>query len=106
MTLGRHVAVFEALELHRVEGRDLQRLQEAFRLGIVIRIAAPAHGAEEPIGSEQLAIRLGGILGAAIGMMHITWQKLGSRDRRSQCRQRQVRVDGAADGVADDAVSR
>src|SRR3954447_17927470 len=70
--------VFEAFERHRVNGLDLQRLHEALHLGVIVRVATPAHGADEPMSSEQLAIRFSSVLGAAIGVMHATGRGAGA----------------------------
>ena len=47
----------------------LERFHEALRLGIVIRIADPAHARLDVVGGEQRRVRVAGVLHAAIGMM-------------------------------------
>ena len=52
--IGHDVA--ERLVGHRVDRLDLQRLHEAFGLGIVIGVCAPAHGAFELMVGQDLAV--------------------------------------------------
>ena len=40
--------VVEGLIGHQVDGFDLQGLHEALGLGVVVRIAAPAHRTDQP----------------------------------------------------------
>jgi hypothetical protein len=50
--------VLERFVVHQVDGIDLQRLDEAFSLGVVVRVSTPAHRTDEPILCEQLAVSL------------------------------------------------
>jgi len=50
--------IFERLVIHRIDGLDLKRLHKALGLGIVLGIAAPAHGADETIFGEYVAVGL------------------------------------------------
>ena len=55
------------------------------------------------MGGEQVAIALGRILRAAVGMMHAARRRVSSLDCGFQSRDRQRGVDRATDRVADDA---
>jgi hypothetical protein len=85
--------VFEAFEGHRVDGFDLEGFHEAFRHGVVIRIASTSHRADQLPGLQPFAIRLGSILRAAIGVMDAARRRLSSRDGGLQGRDRQTGVD-------------
>jgi hypothetical protein len=50
--------VLERFVVHQVDGIDLQRLDEAFSLGVVVRVSTPAHRTDEPMLCEQLAVSL------------------------------------------------
>ena len=41
---------------HQVGRLDLERLDEAFRLGVVIGITPPAHRANQPVSGKQRSI--------------------------------------------------
>src|SRR5262249_41726745 len=58
--------VLECFVVHKVDGFDLQRLDEAFGLGVVVGVSTPAHRADEPMLCEQLAVSLAGILRTSI----------------------------------------
>ena len=94
--------ILEGFENHRMDRLDLQRLHEALRLGVVIRVASAAHRADQAMVGKELPVDLGGILRAAIGMMDAAWRRLSPIDGSLQRRDRQARIDRAADGVADD----
>jgi Phosphoadenosine phosphosulfate reductase family len=53
-----------------IDRLDLYGFHEALRLGVVVRIAAPAHRADEAVDDQQVAIAFRCILRAAVGMMH------------------------------------
>ena len=55
--IGRDVV--EGLIGHQVDGLDLQGLHEALGLGVVVRIAAPAHRTDQPMLMEALTIGIG-----------------------------------------------
>ena len=55
--------VGEGFVCHRVDGFDLERLHEALRLGVIVRIAAPAHRADKTVAKQRLPIALRGVLG-------------------------------------------
>lgn len=61
--------VVEGPVVHLLDLFDLERLHEALGLGAVVGIAAPPHGALEPVLDEPAQIALGGILRTAIGVM-------------------------------------
>ena len=48
--------VLEGLVGHEVDGLDLERLHEALGLGVVVRIAAAAHRADETVLVQQLSV--------------------------------------------------
>jgi hypothetical protein len=48
--------VLECFVVPQIHGVGLQCLHEAFRLGVVVKIAAPAHGANEAMCGEQLPV--------------------------------------------------
>jgi hypothetical protein len=77
------------------------RLHEALRLGVVVRIAAPAHRTDEAVLGEELAIRLGSILRAAIRMVHASRRRPPHADGGLQRGEREAVIDRAADRVTD-----
>ena len=62
--------VLESFECHRVDRLDLQRFHEAFSLGIIVRIAAATHRTDQAVGGQCVAVELGSVLRAAVGMMN------------------------------------
>ena len=95
--------VFECFVGHRIDRLDLHGFHEAFGHRVVIRIATPAHRAGEFVLKQGLAIRQGGILRAAIGVMNASGWRLAYLDRGVECGERQANVDRTADRVADGA---
>jgi hypothetical protein len=82
----------ECLERHWIDALDLQRLHEAFCLGVVVRISSPTHGPFDAVIGEVVAVDLGSILGSSIGMMDATGWRLSSLDRDGKGSERQSRV--------------
>lgn len=85
-----------------VDSLDLQGLDEALRLGVVIRTAATAHGSEKAVTLEPATVRGCGILRAAIGMEHATRQRSSGFDRRVQGTGCQSDIDIPPECMADD----
>jgi Retinal pigment epithelial membrane protein len=56
----------EGFVIHQIDRLDFKRLHEALGLGIVIGIATSAHGADETMFGQQVAIGLGGVLRTAL----------------------------------------
>jgi hypothetical protein len=50
--------IFERLVIHQIGGFDFKRLHKALGLGIVVGIAAPAHGADQTMFGEYVASSL------------------------------------------------
>jgi len=48
--------VIEVFIGHRIDSLDLERLHEALRLGIVVRVAAPAHRADKAVDIGEIHI--------------------------------------------------
>src|SRR5208337_2171112 len=72
----------------------------AFRLGVVVWIAAPAHGSAEAVIGKELAVDLRGVLRSAVRMMHAALRRLARPDggfERGNC---QSGVDRATDRIA------
>src|SRR3979411_3153364 len=95
--------VGECLERHWIDALDLERLHEAFCLGVVVRISSPTHGPFDAVIGEVVAVCLGSILGPSIGMMDAARRRLSPLNRGGKGSERQPRVDGTADGIAHDA---
>ena len=95
--------VFEGFVIHQIDGLDLKGLHEALGLGIVIGIATSAHGADEAMFGQQVAIGLGGVLRTAIRVVDAALRRLPYSDGRLQSRNGNARIDRAADRVADGA---
>ena len=55
--------VDEGFECHRINGFDLECLHEALRRGVVVWVAAPAHGADQAVGGKMIAIGSRSVLG-------------------------------------------
>ena len=53
----------EGFEGHRIDGLYFECLHEAFRFGVVVRITAAAHRADEALHHQSIAIELGSVLG-------------------------------------------
>src|SRR5262249_49281874 len=75
----------ECFVVHKVDGFDLQRLDEAFGLGVVVGVSTPAHRADEPMLCEQLAISLAGILRTSIRVMDTAPGRLPGLNSGLQC---------------------
>src|SRR6266480_12994 len=95
--------IFERLVIHQIDGLDLKRLHKALGLGIVVGIAAPAHGADETMFGEYVAVGLGSVLRTAIGVVDAPLRRLPYSDSCLQRRNGNARIDRAADRVANDA---
>ena len=76
--------VGECLERHWMDALDLQRLHEAFCLGVVVRISSPTHGPFDAVIGEVVAVCLGSILGSSIGMMDAARRRQPSHIARSR----------------------
>ena len=66
--------VFERFVCHGIDRLDFHGFHEALRLGVVIRIAAPAHRADEAVDGQQVAIALRCILRAADALLFVKLQ--------------------------------
>jgi hypothetical protein len=73
--------VFEGIVGHGIDGFDLEGFHEALGLGVVVRIAATSHGADEVVGGQGLAISASSVLDAAIGMVDTAWGRFTALDR-------------------------
>src|SRR5215813_10300211 len=93
--------VLECFVVHKVDGFDLQRLDEAFGLGVVVGVSTPAHRADEPMLCEQLAVSLAGILRTSIRVMDTAPGRLPDSNSGLQCCNCQTCVDRAADRISD-----
>src|SRR5207244_13606321 len=71
-------------------------------LGVVVGIAAPAHGAGETVLLQDGAIVFGGILRPTVGMMHATPWRIAGADGGLECSNGEPCSDRAADGVTAD----
>src|SRR5580700_3066938 len=78
--------VFESFVIHQIDGLDLKGLHEAFSLGIVVGIATSAHGADETMFGQQVAIRFGGVLRTTIRVVDAALRRPSFSDSRLQCR--------------------
>ena len=72
--------------------------------GVVVRIAAPADGSEQPCSAQALAVLLGRVLRLASRVMDASWRRALQRDRGVEGRQRQPSIDPRTDGVSYDLV--
>jgi len=95
--------VLEGFVCHQIHGFDLECLHEALGLGVVVGIAAPAHGAGETVLLQGGAIVIGGILRSTVGMMHATPWWIAGADGGLECSNSEPCIDRAADGVTYDA---
>ena len=77
--------VLEGFVCHQIHGFDLECLHEALGLGVVVGIAAPAHGAGETVLLQSGAIVIGGILRPTVGMMHATAWWIAGADGGLEC---------------------
>src|SRR5215831_9260811 len=93
--------VLECFVVHKVDGFDLQRLDEAFGLGVVVGVPTPAHRADEPMLCEQLAVSLAGILRTSIRVMDTAPGRLPGLNSGLQCCNCQTCVDRAANRISD-----
>src|SRR5262249_56673507 len=79
----------------------LECLYEALDLGVVVGIAAPAHGANETVLLQDGAIVVGGILRPTVGMMHATPWRIAGADGGLEGSNSEPCIDRAADGGTD-----
>src|SRR5262245_31885805 len=93
--------VLECFVVHKVDGFDLQRLDEAFGLGVVVGVSTPAHRADEPMLCEQLAVSLTGILRTSIRVVDTAPGRLPGLNSGLQCCNCQTCVDRAANRISD-----
>ena len=91
--------VLEGFVCHQIHGFDLECLHEALGLGVVVGIAAPAHGAGETVLLQGGAIVIGGILRSTVGMMHATPWWIAGADGGLECSNSEPCIDRAADGL-------
>jgi hypothetical protein len=94
--------VFESLVIHQIDGLDLNGLHEALSLGIVVGITTSAHGADETMFGQQVAIRHGGVLRATIRVVDAAVRWLSYSDGRLQCRNSNAGINRTTNRVADD----
>src|ERR1700733_6454668 len=87
--------VFESLIIHQIDGLDLKGLHEALGLGIVVGIATSAHGADETMFGQQMAIGLGGVLRTTIRVVDAALRRLSYSDSRFQRRNSNANIDRA-----------
>src|SRR6516164_2923495 len=92
-------AIHQGVAIH---GFDLECLHEALGLGVVIGIAAPAHGAGKTMLLQDGAIVFGGILRPSVGMMHATPWWIAGADGGLECSNSEPCIDRAADSVTYD----
>src|SRR5712671_1537510 len=82
----------------------LERFHKALRLGIVVRIADPAHARLDIVGGEQGAVLTARILHAAIGMMdEAAGTGPACNKRHGECRNGQARLQMRVQRPADHA---
>jgi hypothetical protein len=77
---------FECFVIHQIDGLDLKGLHETLDLGIVIGIATSAHGADETMFGQEVAIGLGSVLRTTIRVVDTALRRLSYSNRRLQCR--------------------
>src|SRR5262245_10472640 len=101
----RHVAcdVGEILVLVQVHPFDLQRLDEALALRVVVRIAGAPHRIDQAVSHERCPVVFARVLNPAVGMMHAATHRSASRDCRIQSGKREATVDARAQREADHA---
>src|SRR5699024_3514786 len=73
--------LLEGRVIRDVDVLDLEGLEEALGLGVVVRVAAAAHRADEAMRREQGAVLCGGVLRAAIGVEDAAGPGATPRDR-------------------------
>src|ERR687892_852707 len=88
----------QAMGIHRL---DLQRLHEALRLRIVVGVAAPTHRADEAMVGKELAVDLGRVLRATVGVVYASRGRFPGTEGGLECRQRESGVERAADRIPD-----
>jgi len=76
--------ILKGLVRHRINRLDLERFHEALGLGIVVGIAASAHGADQAVVLDNLVVRGRCVLRAAIGMVNASGKRPAGVDRRLQ----------------------
>ena len=74
--------VLECFVVHQIHCLDLQRLHEAFRLGVIVRIATVAHGANEAMCGEELSVIGRRILRTAIRVVNAALRRIAIVNRR------------------------
>jgi len=81
---------------------DLERLHEAFGLGVVVRVARPAHRALEAERFEPGGVFARGVLHAAVRMVDEAGRRVARGDRLVQRRKRQARLQMIVERPTDD----
>ena len=82
----------EGFVAYRIDSFDFQRLHEAFRLGVVVGIAATTHGTNEVVIFQGLPVCPRRVLGPAIRVMQAARRRLVVRDSGVQRSERQPPV--------------
>src|SRR6516164_9426052 len=93
--------VVEGFVGHRIDGFDLERLDEALGLGVVVGIAAAPHRTDKTAAKQGSPIGLSGVLRTAVGMVNAAGLRFSALDCGVERRERQADVDRAADRIAD-----
>ena len=78
----------------------LKRLEEAFRCGIVVTVALPAHRWLESVVAQKLLIIMCAVLRPTIGVMNAAWWWSADRNRHVQRPECQILFYAVTDGPA------
>src|SRR6266699_3552545 len=101
MKRGKEAAtVVESLVLHQIDLLDLERLDKALGLGVVVRVAASTHRPLQAVLGKLGAVIFGSVLRTAIGVMDASWRWSARRDGGSEGGKRQTCINPLADGIA------
>src|ERR1700730_13544937 len=92
--------VLECFVVQHIHCLEIELLHEAFRLGVIVKIATVAHGANEAICGEELSVIGRRILRTAIRVVNAALRRIAIVDRRLNRRDRQTRINRAADRIA------
>lgn len=99
---GRQVSgnVLESLVVSDMDGLDLQGLHEALGLGVVVRVASPAHRPDEAAALDDAPMPGSGVLRSAVGVQHAAGKRTAGLDCGVQSAGRQPDVDVPAKSIA------
>jgi hypothetical protein len=90
----------EGFKGHRVDELDLEGFHEAFGLGVVVRVAAPAHRSDGAVIVRGSVLEARGVLGSAVGVMDVSRRRMPPGDGGLERGEREAGIDHPSGRIA------